>query len=454
MSSFSALKALAQQNTQSANVALQQTLDARKRKEEEERRAQVEREKREAALEARLRQKRLEEQQRAEAVERKRAESARVKTEEIERKEAQRRAKIYEAVNGASRRGSPTSGSGSKRKRESRSESPEAGGTSTLTREEKRQRKFQNEIRKAELESAANARSRHIRQHLNAAPAASSSSKKSAKKADLLPVDLQPLNLVKRDTRTMDDVQREREGGRVLQGDDARSFNDWFGTQKKSDAAAEKERARIEAQERRRQEQVEKQAKRDSAFAKQRQTDAERAGLPAPPPTHSVVLPPSAFQPQARARAGPTASSSRHGPPAASTSKRPGASKAGSSSTGQRPLKSARPGASSSFKGKGAAPPTKRRRDLDEDHLDSEDEYSDDDQGVNRNMIWKLMSGKTRGEYRDDFEDDDGSDMEAGLEDIELEDMRSTRIAKREDQMALKEQMQYEAEKKRRLGRL
>jgi len=60
------------------------------------------------------------------------------------------------------------------------------------------------------------------------------------------------------------------------------------------------------------------------------------------------------------------------------------------------------------------------------------------------------MFGKDRNSYiaRDVLSDDE--DMEADADDLMKEEMRSARLAKREDEMALEEEKRHEDEKRRR----
>jgi len=46
---------------------------------------------------------------------------------------------------------------------------------------------------------------------------------------------LTKLNVVKRDTRTIDEIVQDRAKAKTLDGDKAREFSDWFGTSKKKD---------------------------------------------------------------------------------------------------------------------------------------------------------------------------------------------------------------------------
>ena len=49
------------------------------------------------------------------------------------------------------------------------------------------------------------------------------------------PITLTKLNVVKRDTRTIDEIVQDRARAKILDGDKAREFSDWFGTSKKKD---------------------------------------------------------------------------------------------------------------------------------------------------------------------------------------------------------------------------
>ena len=473
MSSFKALRELAQQKTAAQNQQVQAKLEERKRKEEADKKAQEERDRRERELEARMRAKKLEDERRAEELARKLAQNAARRAEREEQLQLQRETKLLQRV---SRARSPTEPGavGSRSRKRSRSGSPDGGGTSTLTREEKRARKAQNELRKAEQEQAARAR-RHIpnfgsyggRAGGASGSASSATGKRLAGGAldiiddghatpktpaavgstrdriiSAMPMQLTKLNTVKRDTRTIDDVQRERQQ-RVLEGDDARNFGDWFGGPSRSQREAERKRKADEDQ-----------ARRDKAFALKKQQDTQRTGFSGPSGALSIVPPPSAFQPQARQKPAPVASSSRLPP----KKQQPPPAKSSSSKTKAAAPSSSNPNAKapSKYAVSTSKPAAKRRRELDEDNLDDSEDESDYGHRASRrsilpeDLLIALRGGRSRPAYEE--VSDEGSDMEAGLDDVFEEEQRSIAIAKREDQLALREQMNHEAEKRRRLG--
>lgn len=55
-------------------------------------------------------------------------------------------------------------------------------------------------------------------------------------------------------------------------------------------------------------------------------------------------------------------------------------------------------------------------------------------------------------EEEDDYESDASSAMEAGLDDVDEEEERALRIARKEDQLALREEARHREEKRRRLA--
>lgn len=73
----------------------------------------------------------------------------------------------------------------------------------------------------------------------------------------------------------------------------------------------------------------------------------------------------------------------------------------------------------------------------------------DEDPGYDREEIWSMFSrGKRRADYME--YEDDLSDMEATGEDVLREEMRSTRMARREDEEQERELRRHAEEKARR----
>jgi len=86
-----------------------------------------------------------------------------------------------------------------------------------------------------------------------------------------------------------------------------------------------------------------------------------------------------------------------------------------------------------------ASPPPKRRLPSEEP-----DNY--------RAEIWKLF-GKNRDQYVSNAVDSDDDDMEADATALEREEMRSARIARKEDEEALRLEKMHEDEKRRKKER-
>ncbi|KZV96632.1 SPT2-domain-containing protein [Exidia glandulosa HHB12029] len=447
MSSFTALMQLAAQRTDASNAAVNTQLAARQRAEAEKRKAQEERERKERENEARLRLKRLDDEKREKDRQRQREEAERARERERERREAEARAVLLGKKRSAgSNWGRSPGGEGSSRgvKRQ-RSTSPDPN--SQLTREEKRARKEAIALARESGSSSyrrPTARSSHSSgrrlaggavdavegesggadgRPLGWSPIAPGTGTAKARLAAMQPA-LIKLNTVKRDMRSIDEIQRDRATRKALVGEEARGFSDWFGKDK---AKKDKEEA---------------DAKRAAAFAKQRDALAgkspSKSASPAPPPAKTIAKPVAAKPSPAPApsRVSGFASSSR---PTASSSK-PAARPTTSKPTA-KPAVSAKP----------------KKRVYNEDNLDVSDDDDDPRQrtkgksatGYDRSEIWRIVAGKDRRAY--EREDDyDSDDMEAGADELLEEELRSARAAKKEDALAYAEERRREEEKKRR----
>ncbi|CAG7849568.1 SubName: Full=Uncharacterized protein {ECO:0000313/EMBL:CCA69369.1} [Serendipita indica DSM 11827] len=65
--------------------------------------------------------------------------------------------------------------------------------------------------------------------------------------------------------------------------------------------------------------------------------------------------------------------------------------------------------------------------------------------------IWQIVTGKDRSHYQEDvFSDEEDEDMEVSAAALAKEEKRALAAAKREDQLALEEEMRHEAEKRRK----
>jgi protein SPT2 len=259
MSAFAALMALSASQTKEAQSAVQTALDQRQRNEELKRKKQEETDRKAREEAAKLRQQRLEEQKKQQELEAKQeAERARREAEQTRREEEARNALLY-GPKKAKQQGPkwPTSHTGIKdevrRRRvgedgddDSRASSP----AMVLTREEKRQRRMEADMRRTyHLKRAASAGYSKAGRRLpggaidvQSAPTSDSGASAQSVKARLtaLPNTLTKLNVNKRDTRTIDEILQDRAKAKhvTLDGDEAREFNDWFGRAKKKEPAS------------------------------------------------------------------------------------------------------------------------------------------------------------------------------------------------------------------------
>lgn len=256
MSNFAALMALSQTQTREAEAAVKTALAERERKETQRRKEQEEHERKERELEAKLRQKRMEEEKREQERRDRAARERAAKERELARKEEEQRNAL---LHGPSKKGR-TDGNGYPAKdRKGKgavgggggsSDDEEPSGVNALTREEKRKRKFELELQRS----------------VRAARKSTSSSGRAGRRLPGGAVDITTtkdaiatavggvtglsireqfaaesfklirLNENKRDTRTIEEIIADRQKAKqakVLSGEDAREFNDWFGKAKK-----------------------------------------------------------------------------------------------------------------------------------------------------------------------------------------------------------------------------
>jgi len=256
MNSFAALMALSASQTKETQSAVQSALLQRQRNEEVKRKKQEELERKEREEQAKLRQKRFEDEKRQRELEVKRAaEMQRLEVETARREEEARNVLLYGPKKAKHGPKWPTSNGTAKedvRKRrlpsddedDSRSGSP----AMALTREEKRQRKFEAEKRRTYAMKRSLTSSGYSKAgkrlpggaiDATSAPNADAGASTQSVKARLaaLPNTLTKLNVHKRDTRTIDEILQDRAKAKhvVLDGDEAREFNDWFGKSKKKE---------------------------------------------------------------------------------------------------------------------------------------------------------------------------------------------------------------------------
>lgn len=253
--------ALSASQTKEAQSAVQVALEQRQRNEELRRKKQEEIQRKTREEEVMLRQQRFEHEKKQQELEAKReAERIRQEVEQTRREEEARNVLLY-GPKKAKQLGPrwPTSHSGIqeelRRRRgaagvdddgDSRSGSPAI----VLTREEKRQRRMETEMRRTyQVKRASAAGYSKLGRQLRggaidapSAPASDSGGSAQSVKARLaaLPNTLTKLNVNKRDTRTIDEILQDRAKVKnvTLDGDDAREFNDWFGRAKKKESGS------------------------------------------------------------------------------------------------------------------------------------------------------------------------------------------------------------------------
>lgn len=253
---FAELMAISATQTKESDVTTKAKIEEKRRKEEQRKKELEEKERREREFQARLVKRRMEEQLRGEE-RKKKAEEERQRKEQIiaKREEEQRKALLY----GPRSRSGGGSGSGtgagrSRKGRGSGSDDDLEAGAMALTREEKRQRKLMldmnrsNSIRRSTgssyikpgrvlkggaVDAVAPQKSGFSPSGMSEAALAGLSIKE---RIALTPNYLQPLNTKKRDVRTIDEILRDRQKekeSKILAGEEAREFHDWFGSNKK-----------------------------------------------------------------------------------------------------------------------------------------------------------------------------------------------------------------------------
>jgi len=422
-STFATLMAISASNTQASQRAAQQALAEKKRKEEEEIRKRAERERKEKELENRIRLKHFEDEKR-ERERKEREEKLNQEKERLrEKKEAMARDKLLGNLKKPSRSRSPsypsvTSGSRDElRKKRLPSDDDDDGGT-FLTREEKRERRRIADLKfgagrtkRVTVGSGPFQKSRKVlpgggvdmgRNDPNQGSGGSSTQSVKARLA-AMPNTLQKLNVNKRDTRTIDEIIRDRERtkeGRVLNGEQAKEFNDWFGKKKDTTGlAGETAALDLSAND----------SRSDTPTSSTR--PAPGSSLNKRPSTSSLpsfnkskdLAKPSPSKPGPTSRAGPSSK-----PPGPWNSKpRPSSAHNPSSSVGKKHRRSA---SLSEDDDEYDSPPSKKR-------------YAPPQQDDYRSEIWKLF-GKNRSSYVNNTVDSDEDDMEADAMDLEKEELR------------------------------
>ncbi|KAJ7183244.1 hypothetical protein C8R46DRAFT_1172892 [Mycena filopes] len=435
MTNLTALMAMGESHTKSVESTVQAALAQKKLKEEQRRKQQEEQERKQRELETKLRLRYFEEQKRKTEVEAKLAQERQAQQADLLRREAEvRDALRYGPKKAKSAAGKwPTSSSGVReevrRKRLPDDDDDDMGGGIPLTREEKRERKLQAELKRAfQSPRRTNSATGGYRKTGGRLPggaydvattsadkiAATSGPGNVKDRLAKMPNTLTRLNVVKRDTRTIDEIVRDRrENKEVLNGDQARGFDDWFTPS--SRAPPKKEKAPVA-----------------SSSASSSSSRPSSQPLP-PPPAKRTSAPAATPKPRPKASASTLASSS--------AKKRP-RSLSASRSSSPPPSKRAHLASASSSRPMKPSKSTSRPR--------SHSPLADEELS---STIWSIF-GKDKAAYtaRDvlsDSEDDD-SDMEAGASALEYEEKVSSRIARKEEREAELAERRHEEEKRRR----
>ena len=258
--------AISKTHTERSQSVVQAALAQRQRNEELKRKQQEMREQEDRARAAILREHHFEnqrkEQEREEQLERERIFRA---TELARREKEKRDALLYgpKKTKAVSSDRWPTSDSKvrdevRRRRAPLEEDGDDAGGFSSLalTREEKRQRKQQSEllrdfasVKRLSLGKATQKNGTRLpggaldlaASSLAIESSAGATSSQSVKaRIAAIPNTLTKLNVVKRDVRTIDEILQDRAKAReskVIGGDQAREFNDWFGVSKKESSS-------------------------------------------------------------------------------------------------------------------------------------------------------------------------------------------------------------------------
>ncbi|KAG2060879.1 hypothetical protein BDR06DRAFT_947427 [Suillus hirtellus] len=443
--SFAALMALSASQTKESQSAVQTALLQRQRNEELQRKKREEFDRKEREEAAKLRQKRFEDEKKQRELQLKReSEMRRMEEEQARREEEQRNALLYGPKRAKSGSKWPSSSGISKesiprRRLPSDEEDGSRSGSPAmaLTREEKRRRRAEVALRKGYTgrrpapSSGYHKAGRRLPGgaiDATSAPTSDSGNGPQSVKARLsaLPNTLTKLNVHKRDTRTIDEILQDRAKAKTatLDGDDAKEFNDWFGKGKKDTG---KTSAQI------------------STAAPSRASSGSSSPVPSAPrsvnsgtsktstASKSAVL---SFSKTSQSKGADSSQSLKTEVKSKSTSiltpsMKSQASKPSPAARSTGPTKK-RPRSPSSL----SPPPPKRRPASTE-----VESYS--------NEIWKLF-GKDRSKYveRDVYSDEEDMEVDASV--LEREELRSARLARKEDEAALEQEKRHEEEKRRK----
>ena len=247
-SGFAALMALSQARTQESTRTADSINAERRRREEARRRQQEEEDHKERERQAKMLRHHLEEQKREKEKQLKREQEREAKLKEMERREEeQRQAMLYGPKKGRERTTRYPTSSAASRRGSDDDDDGDAG--LALTREEKRERRLQLQFsRNGTRRSGSVGTSRAGRRlpggalnatahHSQAGGGSANGGRSIRERLIAMPNTLTKLNTVKRDTRSIDEILRDRAKARenkTLEGEEAREFHDWFGAKSKA----------------------------------------------------------------------------------------------------------------------------------------------------------------------------------------------------------------------------
>ena len=250
MTSFNELIAISKSKGKELDHQVQTALEERKKKQLLQQKQQAERETREREMAAQMRLKHFEDEKREQARRKRMEETDRAREAALQRKkDEQRNALLYGSRKPSSAKSS-SSGGVRQRRRGLLDDDEDLPSGPVLTREEIRERKQQAELRQIykPVKKVTTTHS-HFHKSTKRWPDGVVEIQNTQPKFDVqtsgmsvkdriasMSNTLTKLNVVKRDTRTIDeirmDLQKKREG-KVLDGDEAKTFDDWFTTKKK-----------------------------------------------------------------------------------------------------------------------------------------------------------------------------------------------------------------------------
>ncbi|KAG5219620.1 Protein spt [Salix suchowensis] len=244
---------MAEVQTKESQSAVQAALEERKRKEDLKKRQQEERERKERELEIKLRQKHFEDEKREQERQKRKEQEKQAIEQARQRREEEQRNHLL-GKKPASKW--PSSSSHTQAREDVRKTrmplEDEDEGPSFLTREEKRQRKqdaeWKRQFAPQRRTPAAGGYGKTGRRlpggavDVTASVSSSDALQQSPGKTvrerlTAMPNTLTRLNVNKRDTRTIDEILQDRakaKEAKVLDGESAKGFNDWFSSGKKA----------------------------------------------------------------------------------------------------------------------------------------------------------------------------------------------------------------------------